>query len=196
MPRAHPFEEATHTEPVKHKPEPLATFLTWRGLEEAIPTLHCLAIRGQEPSLRRIRHLRPLRPRPFRLLRVECLLILLSADTRRGDHRLHPGRLLRVLRARYVTLQLRGLGLQALESRLDLHSLILEPLPILRVFLACHRKPSSNSLWSPRHPLREIQIVELDHSIPSYILTLRSYDSNKSFGIHLDCSRGTISSTL
>ncbi|RVW66911.1 hypothetical protein CK203_064085 [Vitis vinifera] len=127
---------------MEHRPEPLTPFLTWRGLEKAILTLHCLTIRGQEPHLRRIRHLRPPRPRPFHLLRVECPLILLSADTRCGDHRLHPRQLLRALRA--------------------------------HVLLACHRKPSSNDLWSPRRPLREIQIVEPNHSIPSYILTLRS----------------------
>ena len=81
-------------------------------------------------------------------------------------------------------------------GRLDLRSLILEPLSILSVLPACHRKPSSNELWSPRRPLREIQIVEPDHSSPSYILTLRSCDSSTSFKIHLDCSKGTISSTL
>ena len=108
----------------------------------------------------------------------------------------HPGWLLRALKAHYVALQLRGPGLQALESCLDIHSRILDPLPILNVILACHRKPSSNDLWSPRHPLREIHIVEPDHSIPSYILTSRSCDSSRSFRIHLDGSRGTISSTL
>ena len=125
-----------------------------------------------------------------------CPLIPLSVDTRHGDHRLHPGQLLRALRAQYVTLQLRGPGLQALESHLDIHSLILRPLPILNVLLACHQKRSSNNLRSPRRPLREIQIVEPDHSIPSYILTSRSCNSSWSFRIHLECSKGTISSTL
>ncbi|RVW90633.1 hypothetical protein CK203_038849 [Vitis vinifera] len=60
--------------------------------------------------------------RPFHLLRVECPLTLLSADTRRGDHRLlHP------LSHPYVALQLRGSGLQALESHRDMHNLILGP---------------------------------------------------------------------
>ncbi|RVW75844.1 hypothetical protein CK203_055120 [Vitis vinifera] len=36
MARGHPFEEATHTESVKHRLEPLTPFLTWRKLEEAI----------------------------------------------------------------------------------------------------------------------------------------------------------------
>ena len=62
MARDHPFEEVTHTEFVKHRLEPLTPFLTWRGLEEAVPTLHCLTSQGQEPPLRRIQHLRPLRP--------------------------------------------------------------------------------------------------------------------------------------
>ncbi|KAL6315875.1 hypothetical protein AAG906_012211 [Vitis piasezkii] len=117
-----PTSIVTHIEPMEHIPEPLTPFLTWHGLEEAIPTLHRLAIRGQEPPLRGIRQLKPPRPRPFHLLRVECPLILLSADTRRP-------------------------GLRALESRLDLHSLILGPLPILNVLSTCHRKPSSNDLW-------------------------------------------------
>ena len=156
-------------------------FPTWHGSEEAIPTLHCLALR----------HLKPLRPRPFHLLRVECPLTFLSADRRHGDHRiLHP------LRAQYVALQLRGTRLQALESRLDIHSLILGPLPILNVLPAYHRNPSSKGLWSLCRPLRAIQIVKPDHFISSYILTLRSCDNSWSFGIHLDYSRGTILSTL
>ncbi|RVW18565.1 hypothetical protein CK203_101321 [Vitis vinifera] len=111
----------------------------------------------------------------------------LSAYTRRRDHRLlHP------LSHQYVVLQLRGLGLQALESRLGIHSLILRPLPILNVLSVSHRKPLSRGLWSPRYPLRTIQIVEPDHSIPSYILTLRPCDSSRSLGIHLDYSRGIL----
>ena len=161
-------------------------FLTWRGSEEAIPTLHCLAIR----------HLKPPRPRPFHLLTVECPLNFLNANTRRGDHRLHSGRLLHTLRAQHVALQLSGPGPQALESHLDIHNLILGPLSILSILPTCHWKSSSNGLWSPRRLLREMQIVEPDHSIPSYILTSRSCDSRRSFGIHLDCYRGTISSTL
>ena len=137
-----------------------------------------------------------MKPRPFHLMTVECPLILLNADTRHGDHRLHPGWLLRVLRAQFIALQLKGPGLQALESRLDIHSLILKPLPIFNVLPACHRKPSSNGLWSSHRPLREMQIVEPDHSILSYILTSRSCNSSWSFGIHLDYSRGIISSTL
>ena len=172
-------------------PEPLTPFLIWQALEEAISTLHCLAIQGQKPSLRRIRHLRPPRPRPFLLLRVECPLILLGADTKRRDHLLlHP------LNHQYVALQLRGPGLQALESHLDIHSLIPKPLSILSILPTCHRNPSSNGLWSPYHPSTVIHIVESDHFILSYILTSRSCDNSRSFGIHLDCSRGTISSTL
>ena len=62
MARGHPFEEATHTESVKHRLEPLTPFLTWRKLEEAVPTLHYLTSQGQEPPLRKIQHLRTLRP--------------------------------------------------------------------------------------------------------------------------------------
>ena len=170
---------------------PLTPFRKWRALEEAIPTLHCLASRGQEPPLLRIRHFRPQRPHPFHLLRVECPLTLLNANTRREEHRLlHP------LIHLYVTLQLRGSGLQALQSHLSICSLILKPQPILNILLASHRKPSSRGLWSPYLPLRAIQIVEPDHSIPSFILTLRPCHSSQSFKIHLDCPRGTISSTL
>ena len=71
-------------------PTPLTSFLPWRALEEAIPTLQYLASPGQEPSLLKI-HLRPLMPLPFHLLRVECPLSLLSADTRHEDHQfLYP----------------------------------------------------------------------------------------------------------
>ena len=147
--------------------------------------------RDQEPHLLGIRHFRPPRPRQFYLLKVECPLTPFSAYTRRRDHRLlHP------LSHQYVALQLRGLGLQALESRLGIHSLILGPLSILNVLSVSHRKPLLRGLWSPGCPLRTIQIVEPDHSIPTYILTLRPCDSSRSFGIHLDYSRGTISSTL
>ncbi|RVW22895.1 hypothetical protein CK203_107868 [Vitis vinifera] len=69
-------------------------------------------------------------------------------------------------------------------------------LPILSFLPASHRKPSSRGLWSPCHPLRAIQIVEPDHSIPSFILTSRPYDIGWSYGIHLDYSRGIISSAL
>ena len=57
------------------------------------------------------------------------------------------------------------------------------------------QKPSSRGLWPLRHLLRAIQI-EPSHFILSFISTLRLCDSSQSFGIHLDCSRGTISSTL
>ncbi|KAL6336561.1 hypothetical protein AAG906_025115 [Vitis piasezkii] len=60
-----------------------------------------------------------------------------------------------------------------LPHRLDIHSLILGPLPILNVLPAYHRNPSSKGLWSLCRPLRAIQIVELDHFISSYISTLR-----------------------
>ncbi|RVW27361.1 Gag-Pol polyprotein [Vitis vinifera] len=114
----------------KRQPTPLTPFRTWRTLEEAIPTLHCLAHHGQEPPLRGIRHLKPPRPRPFHLLRVECPLTLLSANTRHKDHRfLHP------LRAQHAALQLRGSEPQDLRpgESLSMHSLILKPQPILSV---------------------------------------------------------------
>ncbi|RVW12785.1 hypothetical protein CK203_108809 [Vitis vinifera] len=58
------------------------------------------------------------------------------------------------------------------------------------------RKPSSRGLWLPSRPLRAIQIVKLGHFNPSFIFTLRPYDSSQSFGIYLDYSRGTNSSAL
>ena len=175
----------------KRRPTPLTPFRTWHAVEEAIPTLHCLVSWGQEPPLLRIRHFRPSSPWPFHLLMVDCPLTLLNADTRCGDHwLLHP------LSHPYVALHLRRLGLQALESYLGIHNLILGTLPILSFLPASHRKPSSRGLWSPRHPLRAIQIVEPDHSIPSFILTSRPYDIGWSYGIHLDYSRGIISSAL
>ena len=66
---------------------------------------------------------------------------------------------------------------------------------ILSVLPALLRKPSSRGLWSLRRPLRAIQIIELDHFILSFISTLRLYDNNRSFGIHLVYSKGTIWST-
>ncbi|RVW66771.1 hypothetical protein CK203_065978 [Vitis vinifera] len=64
-----------------------------------------------------------------------------------------------------------------------------QALPILSVLTALPRKPSSRGLWSPRRPLRAIQIVEPSHFIQSYISILRPCDSSRSFGIHLDYSR-------
>nr|CAN73433.1 hypothetical protein VITISV_040846 [Vitis vinifera] len=104
---------------------------------------------------------------------------------RHGDHQLlHP------LSHQYVAFHLTESGPQALESHLGMHSLTLRPLPILSVLTALPRKPSSRGLWSPRRPLRAIQIVEPSHFIQSYISILRPCDSSRSFGIHLDYSRG------
>ncbi|RVW36252.1 hypothetical protein CK203_107279 [Vitis vinifera] len=130
-------------------------------------------------------------PRPFRLLRVGCPLTLLSVDTRHRDHRLlHP------LSHQYAAFHLREPGPQALERRLGMRSLIIRPLPILSILPTLLRKPSSRGLWSLRLPLRAIQIVEPSHFTLSFILTLRPCDSSRSFGIHLDYSKGTISSPL
>ncbi|KAL6312067.1 hypothetical protein AAG906_027274 [Vitis piasezkii] len=107
---------------IRRKSSSLSHIKLNKTSEEAISTLHCLTIRGQEPSLRMIQHLRPPRPRPFHLLRVE---------------------------SQNVAPQLRGPGLQALDSRLDLYSLILGPLPILSVLLACHATTTGASgfIW-------------------------------------------------
>ena len=86
--------------------------------------------------------------RPFHLLRVECPLIFLSVDKQHKAHRF-----LCILKAQYVTLKLREPELQPLESPLDLHSLILRPLPILNVLPACHRKPSSNGPMVTAQPI-------------------------------------------
>ena len=178
------------TNHLKRRPTPLTPFRLWRALEEAIPTLQYLASRGQEHPLLRI-YLRPLRPRLFRLLREGCPLALLGANTRHGDHRLlHP------LSHQYAAFHLREPGPQALESHPGMHSLILRPLPILSVLLALPLKPSSRGLWSPYRPLRAIQIVEPDRFILRITSILRPYDNSRSFRIHLDCSRGTISSAL
>ena len=96
----------------------------------------------------------------------------------------------------YTTFHLREPGPQALERRLGMHSLTLRPQRILNVLLALHRKPSSRGLWSPCHPLKAIQIVEPDHFISSFISTLKPCNSSWSFGIHSNCSRGTILSAL
>lgn len=90
-PHAHASEEATRTESVEHRNESFTPILIWRTHEEAILTLHWLGIR----------HLRPSRPRAFHYLRVEYLLVHLSADTRHGDHGLHPWQLLYALRVQH-----------------------------------------------------------------------------------------------
>nr|CAN79259.1 hypothetical protein VITISV_007591 [Vitis vinifera] len=129
---------------------------TWRALEKAILTLHCLASHDQKPPLLKIRHFRSPRSRAFHLLKVGCPLILLNVDTRLRDHRLlHPPS------HQYIAFHLREPGPQALESRLGIHSLILGPQQILSV-LASPRKPSSRGLWSSRCPLRAIQIAQQD----------------------------------
>ena len=146
--------------------------------------------RGQEPSHLWIL-LRSPRLRPYRHLREERHLAILSEDTPHGDHQhLHS------LSHQYAEPHPREPGPQALESHLGMHSLTLRPLPILSALTALPRKPSSRGLWSPRRPLRAIQIVEPSHFIQSYISILRPCDSSRSFGIHLDYSRGTISSAL
>ena len=67
---------------------------------------------------------------------------------------------------------------------------------ILRILPALLQKPSSRGLWFSHRPLRAIQIVEPSHFILSFISTLKLCDSSRTFRIHLDCSRGTISSAL
>ena len=128
MPRAHASEEATLTKPAEHKNEFLIPFMIWCIQKKAILTLHWLGIR----------HLRPSRLWVFHHLRVEYLLVPLSADMRHGDHRLHPGWLLRALRAQYAGLRLREPGLHTLESHPGLHSLILGPLQSLSYLSTCH----------------------------------------------------------
>ncbi|KAL6315061.1 hypothetical protein AAG906_030909 [Vitis piasezkii] len=105
-------------------------------------------------------------------------------------------RLLHPLSHQYAAFHLREPGPQALERLLGMRSLIIRPFPILNILPTLLWKPSSRGLWSPRRPLRAIQIVEPNHFTPSFISTLRPCDSSRSFGIHLDCSRGTISSAL
>ena len=127
----------------------------------------------------------------LRLIRAKCPLALLSIDTRHENHQLlHP------LSHQYAAFHQRELRPQALERRLGIHSLIFKPQQILNILPALLRKPSSRGLWSPRRPFRAIQIVEPDYFILSFILTLRLCDSSWSFGIHLDCSKCTISSAL
>ncbi|KAL6326291.1 hypothetical protein AAG906_004788 [Vitis piasezkii] len=90
---------------LKKQPPPLTLFQPWRASEEAIQTRQYLARPGQVPLLLKI-HLRPLRHRPFRLLRVGYPLTLLSADTRHGDHQL-----LRPLSHQYTVFHQREPGL-------------------------------------------------------------------------------------
>ena len=178
------------TNHLKRRPTPLTPFRPWHTLEEAISALQYIVRLGQEPPLLKI-HLRSLRPRPFCLLSVGCSLALLSADTLHGDHQLlHP------LSHQYIAFHLREPGPQALERCLSMHNLNLRSQLILNDLSALLRKSSSRGLWLPCYPLRAIQIVEPGHFIPSFISTLRSCYSSPSFGIHLDCSRGTISSAL
>ncbi|KAL6321201.1 hypothetical protein AAG906_015545 [Vitis piasezkii] len=77
----------------------------------------------EELHLRGIPYLRPHRPLPFHLLRVECHLTLLNAGMRRGDHPLHPGQALHTPRDQFVALLQRKPKFQARESHLHLQSL-------------------------------------------------------------------------
>ena len=175
---------------MKKQPPPLTLVRLWCTSEEAILILQYFARPDQEPPLLKI-HLRPLKPRPLRLLRAGYPLALFSTDTRHRDHQLlHP------LSHQYAAFHQRESGPQALERRLNIHSLILRPHRILSILPALLWKPSSRGFWSLRRPLRAIQIVEPSHFIPSFISTLRLCDSSRSFGIHLDYSRGTISRAL
>ena len=161
----------------------------WRASEGAIQTRPHLRRLDQTPPLLRI-HLGPLRPRPFHLLRVGFLLALLSADTRHGDRQL-----LCPQSHQYTAFSQREPRPQALERHVGMHNLILRAQWILSILPALLRKPSSRGLWLLYRPLRAIQIVELGYFILSFTLTLRLCDSSLTLGIHLDCSRGTISST-
>ncbi|RVW57917.1 hypothetical protein CK203_066008 [Vitis vinifera] len=140
---SHPFEEATHTKSVEHRPEPFTPFLTWCGLEEVVPTFRCLASQAKSLLSMRFDISGPRGP---------------TIPSSEGGVPSNPPQ------CRY-------------EKRRPPTTLRPNPRApsILNVLLACHRKPSSNDLWSPHRPLREIQIVKPDHSIPSYILTLREF---------------------
>ena len=105
--------------PLEHGPEARLSFSTWCGLKEPLPPLHRDAHRdphqGREPPRLRylvILYLRPQRPRGFHIPRMEQPLVhshlLLSADTRREDHLLPQGRLLRTPRVQYGALWARG----------------------------------------------------------------------------------------
>ena len=137
----------------------------------------------------------PWRPRAFHLLRVERPLVLphllLSADTRWGDHLLHQGWLLRALGVHYNALRPRGLGLQAQTSHPELPSL----LKIRRFLMTCHQRLLSDALWSQHRLLRATQTAELDPSTWSYILIRRPCDSSLSSETLMAYSKGTTLST-
>ena len=163
-------------------------YQVWRALEGAIQAHPHLPRLNQVPPLLRI-HLRPLRPWPCHLLRVECLLALLSAGIRHRDHQL-----LRPQSHQYVAFHQREPGPWALDRHLVKLQSILRPHEIFTGIQALLLKSSSRHLRLPRCPFRAIQIVELGHFTPSFTWTWRLCDSSQTFGIHLDCSRGTISS--
>ena len=93
-------------------------------------SLHWDVLRGKELPLLRylaIPYLKPRRPRAFHLPRMERPLVLphllLSADTRWGDHLLPQGQLLRAPRVQYDAFRPRQPGLQAWASHLKLLSI-------------------------------------------------------------------------
>ncbi|RVW18752.1 hypothetical protein CK203_098141 [Vitis vinifera] len=114
--------------------------------EEAISTLHCLAIRGQEPPLRRIQHLGP---RPDHSIFEGG--VPSNPPQRRYEMRrplTTPGDFF-APETQKVALQLIGPGLQALDSRQTLQ-LDPRPLPILSVLPACHATAvgASGFIWT------------------------------------------------
>ncbi|KAL6315825.1 hypothetical protein AAG906_008211 [Vitis piasezkii] len=94
--------QAPNTYPVEYKPSNSSPFQPWPRQEEPMLCLHQLAIQGQKLHLREIPHMRPHKPLPFHLLRVE-----------RGDHPLHLGQALRTPRDQFVALLQRKPKFQA-----------------------------------------------------------------------------------
>ena len=196
-PHPSPFDTEPRV-PLEHEPYARLSFPTWREPEDPFPLLHRDALRGREPSLLSylaIPHLKPRRPRAFHLLMVERPLVLpyvlLSIDTRRGDHLLLQRLLLPVLRVQFSTLWLREPRLQAQVSHPELQSL----LQILRFLLTCHRSQLSNVRCSQHYPLRVTQIVEQGPFTGSYMLIKRPCESNLSSETLTAYSRGTTLST-
>ena len=150
---AKPFPR--HSTPHGHQEEEETSaslpYQLWRTSEGAIQTCQHLTRLGQAPPLLGI-HLRPLRPRPYHLLRVRCPLALLSAYTWHEDRQLFH-----LQSHQYTTIH----QIKPIPQALERHLVRLQPMSHPRPLT---RQPQSHHLHH-RTPF-------LDHFFILYLLSI------------------------